>query len=291
MTDIIETIYADCFSTTPIDNRVVERMHQLYSTTIGNPSSSSHEYGRAANRVVQSSRETVANMINCSKNEIIFTSGATEGNNLVLVGTAKQLAKTSERRTILYSAIEHPAVIEPLQKLRSEGFDVIKIKCKSTGLVDIDDLTEKLDQNVLMVSIMLVNNELGTIQPIQQLSKLVHEAGALIHTDAAQAIGKIPVDVKVLDVDILTGSSHKMYGPTGVGFVFLRGGSNSFPIAPLFHGGGQENEIRPGTLNAIGIAGFAEACNIAMNEMVKERNRLERIRDNIEEKLLTVQTE
>jgi len=275
-------IYCDNFSTTFVHSEVINSMNTFMGKNPGSPSSN-HELGRSALQEVEASREYIANFIGAKKSEIIFTSSATESNNLAILGTVEKLKSITDKKTILFSSIEHPAVINPVKKLDEMGYNVVTVNCNQEGLIDINDLESKLNDDVILVSIMLVNNELGTIQPLEKVTKLIRNSGgAIIHTDAAQAVGKIPVDVNSLDVDLMSFSSHKMRGPKGIGGIFIRNGPLNFPINPILLGGEQEHGIRSSTLNVPGIIGFAESCKIAKQSLDSDADRISKMRDKIE---------
>jgi len=243
---------------------MVKAMNQF-----GNPSSLSTE-GRAAHNLVEQSRAKVANLIGAQPNEIIFTSGGTEANNIVLLGIFPSL----KRRKIITSIIEHPSVYETAKRLKTRGYDVSFVPVDKQGKIDLDIFKTMLDENTALVSTMLVNNEIGTIQDIKTIAELAHSVGALVHTDAVQALGKIPLDVRSLDVDYLSISAHKIGGPKGIGALYVRNGA---PYDSLLFGGGQEQNRRAGTENTIGIAGFGQACaqsNIAAQDKIRELRNL-----------------
>lgn len=281
-----ETIYCDNFSTMFLHPDVAKKMNEFEQNCPGNPSANSHKFSRYANREIEVSREKVAQSIGAKQNEMVFTSGATESDNLAIIGCSLFLKNITGKRTILVSSIEHPAVLESAESLKIHGFNIRKIKCLPSGVIDIDDLKSKLNSDVFLVSVMLVNNELGTIQPIKKVTELVHKIGAIMHTDASQALGKIRINVSDLNVDLMSLSSHKLGGPKGIGGLYIRAGPANFPIQPLCYGGGQESELRPGTLNSSGIVGFAEACAISNASIDEDMARIEKMRDLIEKKLL-----
>jgi cysteine desulfurase len=234
----VSGIYLDYNATTPCDPRVVEKMLPFFNETFGNPSNGLHLQGRNSSKAVEIAREQVANLIGANNYEIVFTSGATESDNLAILGIAR-IAKNSSRRKLITSAIEHKAVLSACKKLTEEGFELIILPVDSDGRVSLDAATQAIDEKTLLVTIHGANNEVGTIQPVQQLAELAHRYGALFHCDGAQAVGKIPVDVNEWDVDLLSISAHKLYGPKGVGALYVRGGSNRIPLEPLWFGGGQ----------------------------------------------------
>jgi len=275
-------IYFDYHATTPCDPRVVEAMLPYFTLEFGNPSSGLHSLGRRAARAVDTAREQIASLIGATPDEIVFTSGATESNNIVIHGLA--LAR-SERRRIVTTAIEHKAVLEPCRRLAAQGFDVAVLPVERDGTVDLQAAEEAITDDTLLVTIQLASNEIGTIQPLRAIAELAKRRGALLHTDAAQAVGKIPVDIDALRVDFLSISGHKLYGPKGIGALFVRSGLRR-RLVPLAQGGGQEADLRPGTLNVPGIVGLGEACAVCAVEMHDEAVRVASLRDQLEAHLV-----
>jgi cysteine desulfurase len=284
MNSVKQPIYLDYNATTPCDPRVVQAMLPYFTEIYGNPANGLHVLGRKAALAVETAREQVANLIKARSNEIFFTSGATESNHLAILGTA-EFAPAS-RRKVITCAIEHKAVLEPCKRLAERGFEVVILPVDENGMVRLSDLEKALDNNTFLVSIQSANNEIGTLQPISNITLMAHHYGALVHTDAAQAAGKIPVDVNEWEVDLLSISAHKMYGPKGIGALYVRGGRRKIPIRPILEGGGQENGLRAGTLNVPGIVGFGAACEIAIAEMPTEAIRIQSLRDELEKNLL-----
>ncbi len=284
MNSVKQPIYLDYNATTPCDPRVVQAMLPYFTEIYGNPANGLHVLGRKAALAVETAREQVANLIKARSNEIFFTSGATESNHLAILGTA-EFAPAS-RRKVITCAIEHKAVLEPCKRLAERGFEVVILPVDENGMVRLSDLEKALDNNTFLVSIQSANNEIGTLQPISNITSMAHHYGALVHTDAAQAAGKIPVDVNEWEVDLLSISAHKMYGPKGIGALYVRGGRRKIPIRPILEGGGQENGLRAGTLNVPGIVGFGAACEIAIAEMPTEAIRIQSLRDELEKNLL-----
>lgn len=281
----IEPIYLDYNATTPCDPRVIERMLPFFAEVYGNPANGLHRQGRLAARAVDEAREQVAAAINAEPGAIVFTSGATESNNLAILGLAR-MADRTERNGIVTCAIEHKAVLMPCNKLKDEDFEVTILPVDRLGRVALDAVRETVTERTLLVTIQAANNEIGTLQPIKAIAEIVHEQGALVHCDAAQAVGKILVDVVDWDVDMLSMSAHKLYGPKGIGALFVRGGGRSIPIEPLYYGGGQERGLRPGTTNVPAIVGFGEACRLCGEVMPHEAVELARLRDLLESQLL-----
>lgn len=281
----MELIYLDHNATTPCDPRVIEQMMPFFAEVYGNPANGLHRQGRLAAQAVDEAREQVATLINAQPGEIVFTSGATESNNLAILGLAR-MADRNKRSAIITCAIEHKAVLLPCNKLRDEGFEVTVLPVDRLGRVALDAIREAVTDRTLLISIQAANNEIGTLQPIRAIAEIAHEQGAMVHCDAAQAVGKIPVDVVDWDVDMLSMSAHKLYGPKGIGALFVRGGGRSIPIEPLYYGGGQEQGLRPGTTNVPAIVGFGEACRLCAERMPQEASDLSNLRDLLEMQLL-----
>jgi len=279
-----EPIYLDYNATTPVDPRVLEAMLPYFSGVYGNPANGLHRQGRLAARAVDEAREQVAELLGAQPHEIAFTAGATESNNLAIDGLTRHATRLRHR--ILTTAVEHKAVLEPCQRLGREGWDVIVLPVDRDGVVDVAAAAEAINDNTLLVSVQAANNEIGTIQSVAAIAALAHAHGALVHCDAAQAVGKVAVDVAALDVDLLSASGHKLYGPKGIGLLYVRGGPRRLPLEPLSLGGGQEAGLRPGTSNVPGIVGFGEACVLAKEALQEEGARLAALRDWLEELLL-----
>lgn len=277
-------IYLDYHATTPCDPQVIQAMLPYFGETFGNPSSVAHSAGRQASDAVDHARAQVATLIQAHPGEIIFTSGATESNNLAIFGLAR--GTTTTRKRVVTTTIEHKAVLGPCRELEKQGFGVVRLPVDREGRVDLEAAKIAINEDTLFISIQAANNEIGTVQPITEIAQLAHERGAWVHCDAAQAVGKIPVDVEAWQVDLLSISAHKLYGPKGVGALFITGGPNAVPIKPLVIGGGQEREIRPGTLNVPGVVGFGEACALCTELMSEESLRIAGLRDELETMLL-----
>jgi cysteine desulfurase len=269
-------VYLDYAATTPVDERVVEAMLPYYTEMWGNPNSL-YRRGRDAYTALESARERVASAIGAAKpNEVLFTAGGTESDNAALAGI---MARTPEsRRHVIVSAFEHHAVLEPAHLLEKSGYDVTYLAPRPEGYIDVDDLRAALRDETALVSIMHGNNEIGTLQPIRALADATHERGALFHTDAAQTLGKVPFDVSELGIDAASFSGHKIYGPKGIGALYLKRGTS---FAPLIRGGGQEFKKRSGTQNVAGAIGFATALELALAEMPDEGVRLAALRDRV----------
>jgi len=259
-------------------------MLPLFIETFANPSSSIHAQGRKAAETVEKARAHVGQAIGAAAGELVFTSGATESNNLAIQGAVR--CEPAGRRKVLATAIEHKCVLESCRWLGNHGYVFEVIPVGEDGLVDLAALVDLVDDRTALVSVQAANNEIGTIQPIAEVAQVVHRAGALLHSDAAQALGRIPIDVGPWGVDLLSLSAHKCYGPKGVGALYVRGGARSAPLEPLVFGGGQEAGLRSGTLNVPGIVGFGRACQIACEEVVVESVRIGRLRNWFERLVL-----
>lgn len=264
-------VYLDYQATTPVDPRVLTEMMPFFSVKFGNPHSSDHSYGWEAAGAVREARAKVAEFINADDDEIIFTSGATESCNLAIHGTASHPGDAAARNRIITVATEHAAVFNSALELRREGFDVVILPVDCEGLLVLDKLDEVLDERTLMVSVMAANNEIGVLQPLVDIAERCKSFGAIFHTDATQAGGRMPVDVDEWGVDLLSLSAHKMYGPKGVGALFVKSGT---PISPIRGGGGQERGLRSGTLAPALVAGFGAACELASEDLAKDRSLL-----------------
>jgi cysteine desulfurase len=280
-----ERIYLDSAASTPVADEVILEMMPYFKQQFGNPSSI-HSFGRETMRAVQIARKRVADLVGATRpQEITFTSGGTEADNLAIKGTADYIrGKDSSKNHIITSYIEHDAVLEPCRDLERVGYQVTFLPVTSEGLVRPTDLRDAITPATSLVSIMNANNEVGTIQPIKELATIAHNAGALFHTDAVQAAGKIPVDVKDLGVDLLSMSSHKINGPKGIGALYLRDG---LEIMPIIHGGGQEYSLRSGTENVPGIVGFGKACELAKHRLPEYEGRVAALRDYFIQRVLS----
>jgi len=275
-------VYLDYQATTPVDQRVLEAMLPWFTERFGNPHSSSHRHGWDAAEAVETARARVARIVGARPREIVFTSGATEANNLAVKGAAR--AAGPDRRHVVTCVTEHKCVLESCRRLEREGFDVTYLPVGRNGLVSLETLSHAVTDRTALVSIMAVNNEIGVIQPLAEIGRLCRERGALFHTDAAQAVGKIPLDVRAMQIDLMSITAHKTYGPKGIGALYVRG-RPAVPLDPLFDGGGQERGIRSGTVPAPLAVGFGVACAIAAEEMPAEAMRLRGLRDRFLERL------
>jgi len=269
-------VYMDHSATTPVRPEVVEAMMPYFGESFGN-ASSVHGFGQEGRSAVESAREKVASLIGADPEEIIFTSGGTESDNLAIVGTAN--AQVKKGRHVITSAIEHHAVLNTCTALAKAGFEATVLPVDGGGLVDPEELARSLRPDTVLVSVMTANNEVGVIEPVAELAAIAHRAGAAFHTDAVQAAGKVPLKVDELDVDLLTISAHKFYGPKGIGALYRRKGTR---ILPIMRGGHHERKLRPGTENVPGIVGMAAALELACGEMPREMERLRGLRDRLQ---------
>lgn len=279
MDSLKRPVYLDCHSTTPVDPRVMEAMLPYFTDMFGNAASTSHAYGWESAAAVQQAREQLAMAINAMPEEIVFTSGATEANNLAIKGVAE--AYISRGKHIITVVTEHNAVLDPCRYLESLGFEVTVLPVQSDGLIDLLGLENALRPDTILVSIMTANNEIGVIQPIAKIGALCHHRGILFHTDAAQALGKVPIDVKAMHIDLMSLTAHKIYGPKGIGALYVRCQNPRVQIAPQLHGGGHERGMRSGTLYTPQIVGLAMAVQIAVEDMAAETERITQMRDRL----------
>ncbi|WP_263351502.1 IscS subfamily cysteine desulfurase [Acidicapsa acidisoli] len=276
-------IYMDNHATSPLDPRVLEAMLPYFSQKFGNAASRNHSFGWEAEQAVENAREQIAKLIGASAKEIIFTSGATESNNLAIKGIAEMYKERGNH--IITQVTEHKAVLDTCKRLEKYGYRVTYLPVKADGLIDIEDLKRAMDDKTILVSIMFANNEIGVIQPVAEIGKLCHEKGIIFHTDAVQAVGKVPVDVNAMNIDVLSLTAHKIYGPKGVGALYVRRRNPRVQISAQIDGGGHERGMRSGTLNVPGIVGLGKACEIAGAEMATEAARLQAMRDHLRNKL------
>ena len=279
-------IYLDHLATTPLDARVLEAMIPFYTTDFGNPSSA-HPFGWRAKQATEASRSEVASLIGASPREIVFTSGATEANNLALRGLLERVSDPNNRGHLITGVTEHPAVLDVCDTLELQGVDVTRLPVDAHGQIDAGQLRDSLRPDTFLVSLMAANNEIGTLHPLAEIGSILSDHPALWHCDAAQAAGKIPIDVKALGIDLLSISAHKLYGPKGQGALYVSRRRPAIRLAPLQEGGGQERGIRSGTLNVPGIVGLGTACELAASEMQGEAERLQRLRDRLVSHLTT----
>lgn len=272
-------IYLDSNATTPVDPRVLEIMLPFFTEYFGNPSSLNHSYGWEAEAGVEKARETIAQAINAQPVEIVFTSGATEANNLAIKGVAESYMGQGQH--IITVQTEHSAVLAPCRYLESLGFSVTYLPVDSQGLIQLETLEDAFRPETVLVSVMAANNEIGVLQPIREIGEMCRDRKILFHTDAAQALGKIPLDVEAMNIDLLSMTAHKLYGPKGIGALYVRRRNPRVQLAPQLHGGEQERGVRSGTLYTPQIVGFGEALRLAVAEQAEETERLKGLRDRL----------
>jgi cysteine desulfurase len=271
----MKRIYMDHSATTPVAPEVLEAMLPYFSQKYGN-ASSLHSFGLEAKEALEAAREKVAGFLGASPEEIIFTSGGTESDNLALKGIARR--NREKGKHIITTCVEHPAILETCRKLEKEGFEVTYLPVTSAGLVDLTALESAIRKDTILISVMHANNEVGTIQPLEEIGKIAERRDIYLHTDAVQSVGKIPTDVNALGVDLLSLSAHKLYGPKGVGALYIRKGTR---LESIIQGGGHERGLRSGTENMVGIVGLAKAAELANQTMAKEAERLTKLRDRL----------
>lgn len=278
-------IYFDYQATTPMDKRVFDAMYPYFMQEFGNAHSSSHCFGWKAADAVKKARKQVADVINAKPDNIIFTSGATESNNLAIKGVARA-NKTAEKNHVISVSTEHKCVLESVKSLKKEGFEITLLPVQHDGLISLDDLRNAITDKTIMVSVMGVNNEIGVIQPLKEIGKICREKGVIFHTDCAQAFGKIPLDVEEMNIDLMSISGHKIYGPKGVGALYIR---DKIKVQPLFSGGGQEKKLRSGTLPVPLIVGLGEAAKIAKKDMEKDAKHVKELFDIFYNEMMTIE--
>jgi cysteine desulfurase len=277
-------IYMDNHATTAVDPRVVNAMLPYFSEKFGNAASRNHSFGWAAEEAVETARGQLARLINAVPKEIIFTSGATESNNLAIKGVAEMYREKGNH--IITQVTEHKAVLDTCKRVEKYGFQVTYLPVAKDGRIDIDDLRRAITPKTILISLMYANNEIGVIQPIEEIGKIAKEKGVLFHTDAVQAVGKIPVDVIKDNIDLLSMTGHKIYGPKGCGALYVRRRNPRVQLTSLIDGGGHERGLRSGTLNVPGIVGFGKAAELCQSEMAQESGRLRGLRDRLMEGIL-----
>ena len=277
-------IYMDNHATTPVDPRVFEAMRPYFTTTFGNAASRNHSFGWEAEEAVEKARKQVASIIGATAKEIVITSGATETNNLAIKGVFEMYAEKGNH--IITAATEHKAVLDTCKRLEKEGAKVTYLPVQQNGLIDLDQLRESITDKTILITIMYANNEIGVLQPIAEIGKIAKERGVLFHSDATQAVGKVPVDVIKEGIDVASVSAHKMYGPKGVGALYVRRRNPRVQLTAQIDGGGHERGMRSGTLNVPGIVGLGAACEFAQKEMPEESKRLSYLRDKLKDRLL-----
>ena len=271
MSEIKLPIYLDHHATTPLDKRVLDEMMPYFTEKFGNASSLDHPFGYDASVAVEDSREKIANAIGARHDEIVFTSGATESDNIALLGTMQKYADRGNH--LITCVTEHKAILDTAKHLESMGKKVTYLPVNEFGEIDLKELEESITDDTVMISIMMANNEIGTIADVKSIGEIAHNHNVIFHTDAAQAVGHIPVDVEKMSIDLMSFSAHKMYGPKGIGALYVRGVKPRVKPDGLFYGGGQERNIRSGTLNVPGIVGFGKAVEISQKEMGAENKR------------------
>jgi cysteine desulfurase len=276
-------IYMDYHATTPVDPRVLETMLPYFHDNFGNAASRNHSFGWTAEEAVENARAQIARLINATPKEIIFTSGATESNNLALKGAAEMYREKGNH--IITQVIEHKAVLDTCKRLEKYGYEVTYLPVAKDGRIDLDDLRRAITNKTILISIMYANNEIGVIQPIQEIGKIAKEKGILFHTDGVQALGKIPVDVQRDNIDMISLTAHKLYGPKGCGALYVRRRNPRVQLSAQIDGGGHERGMRSGTLNVPGIVGFGKAAELCQNEMAEESTRLRGLRDRLKDSL------
>jgi cysteine desulfurase len=277
-------IYMDNQATTAIDPRVLASMLPYFTEKFGNSASRNHAFGWAAEAGVERARQQVASLIGADPKEIIFTSGATESDNLAIKGVAEM--RREKGNHIVTALTEHKAVLDSCQRLEKNGYRVTYLGVRKDGLVDLDQLRRALDEKTILVTIMAANNEIGVLQPISEIGAICRERGVLFHSDAVQAVGKIPVDVNRQNIDLLSITAHKLYGPKGIGALYVRRRNPRVELSAMIDGGGHERGMRSGTLNVPGIVGLGQACAIALEEMPEESRRLSGLRDRLRDRIV-----
>jgi cysteine desulfurase len=272
-------IYMDNHATTPVDPRVLEAMMPYFTNKFGNAASRNHSFGWAAEEAIETARQQIASLINASAKEIIFTSGATESDNLMIKGVAEMYREKGNH--IITQAIEHKAVLDTCKNLEKHGFEITYLPVQKDGRVDPEDVRKAIKPTTILISIMYANNEIGVINPIPEIGKIAKERGILLAVDGVQAVGKIPVDVQKDNIDLLAISAHKLYGPKGVGALYVRRRNPRVQLCAIIDGGGHERGMRSGTLNVPGIVGLGKACELCQQEMATETERLRALRDRL----------
>lgn len=276
-------IYLDCHATTPVDKRVLEAMLPYFTEHFGNPSSISHAYGWEAEAAVKQARAVLADAVHATPEEIVFTSGATEANNLAIKGIAETYF--SKGRHIITVQTEHSAVLDPCRYLQTLGFEVMFLPVQPDGLIDLAQLEKAIRPDTILVSVMAANNEIGVLQPLAEIGAICRQHQVLFHTDAAQAVGKVPLDVQAMKIDLMSLTAHKVYGPKGIGALYVRRRNPRVQVAPQLHGGGHERGMRSGTLYTPQIVGFAKAVELGLEEQVTELERLTHLRQRLWQQL------
>ena len=277
-------IYLDNHATTPVDPRVLDEMLPYFTEKFGNAASHGHAFGWAAEEAVETARARIAKLIGATPKEIVFTSGATESDNLAIKGVAEMYREKGNH--IITAVTEHKAVLDSCHRLEQSGFRVTYLQVQNDGLIDLDDLKRALDNETILVSIMAANNEIGVLQPVEEIGKLCRERGIPFHSDAVQAVGKVSVDVNRQCIGLMSITAHKLYGPKGAGALYMRNGNPRLRVAPILDGGGHERGMRSGTLNVAGIVGLGKACALCEEEMPQEAVNHSRLRDHLRERIM-----
>ncbi len=274
-------IYMDNHATTPVDPRVIEAMLPYFNEKFGNAASRNHSFGWSAEEAVENARAQIARLINATPKEIVFTSGATESDNLAIKGVAEMYREKGNH--IITQVTEHKAVLDTCKRLEKYGYEVTYLPVDREGRIDLDDLRRAITSKSILITIMYANNEIGVIQPVAEIGKIAKEKGIFFHSDGVQAVGKVPVDVQKDNIDLLSLSAHKLYGPKGCGALYVRRRNPRVQVSAIIDGGGHERGMRSGTLNVPGIVGFGKACELCQNEMAEEGERLRRLRDRLKD--------
>jgi cysteine desulfurase len=280
----MKNIYLDNHATTPVDPRVLEEMLPYFNEKFGNAASKGHAFGWAAEEAVETARERVARLIGATAKEIVFTSGATESDNLAIKGVAEMYREKGNH--IVTAVTEHKAVLDSCHRLEQSGVRVTYLPVQRDGRIDLDELRRALDDDTILVSIMAANNEIGVLQPVEEIGKICRERGVLFHTDGVQAIGKVPVDVNRQCIDLMSITAHKLYGPKGAGALYVRSKDPQVRVAPMMDGGGHEQGMRSGTLNVAGIVGLGKACALCAEEMQTESAKHAALRERLRERIM-----
>jgi len=283
----MKRIYMDYAATTPVDDEVFKEMTPFFQKNYGNPASI-HFFGREASKAVENARNQVSDLIGCSPDEIVFTSGGTESDNLAIKGVAylNKNKRSGKGYNIITCCIEHPAVLETCKHLAKQGFNVKFLPVDKYGFINPKELEESISDDTFLVTIMFANNEIGTVEPMEEIGRITKKHGVLLHTDAVQAVGKVPIDVNKLNIDLLSISAHKIYGPKGVGALYVRKGVK---LEPLLHGGGHEKGLRSSTLNTPGIVGLGKACELGKKRFDKDTNHMKKLRDTLIKNVLKIE--
>jgi cysteine desulfurase len=278
-------IYMDNHATTPVDPRVVDAMMPYFTEKFGNAASRNHEFGWKAEEAVENARGQIARLINATPKEIVFTSGATESTNLAIKGAAEMYREKGNH--IITQVTEHKATLDTCKRLEKNGYEVTYLPVEKDGRINLDDLRRAITPKTILISIMYANNEIGVVQPVAEIGKIAKEKGVFFHSDGVQAVGKIPVDVQKDGIDMLSISGHKIYGPKGVGALYVRRKNPRVQLSAIIDGGGHERGMRSGTLNVTGIVGLGKACEICMNEMAQESEKLLHMRERLKESIMS----